>query len=68
MAALNEFVEIKPYTITELANIYGVKSRTMRNWITPHNDSIGLKIGRLFTTLQVKIIFEKLGMPGKMED
>jgi hypothetical protein len=29
---------------------------------------VGEKIGRLYTTLQVKIIFEKLGLPGKAEE
>jgi hypothetical protein len=29
---------------------------------------VGEKIGRLYTALQVKIIFEKLGLPGKAEE
>ena len=65
MGTIKHKVPIKPYSLTELARIYGVTNRTMKNWITPHNEVIGEKIGRLYTTLQVKIIFEKLGLPEK---
>lgn len=68
MSITNNTIEIKPYSLTELANIYGVTNRTMKNWITPHNIAVGEKVGRLYTTLQIKIIFEKLGLPGRAED
>ena len=68
MDTFKESIDIKPYTITELANIYGVKTRTMRNWIAPHQEIIGQKIGRIYTALQIKIIFEKLGLPAKAEE
>ena len=56
--------DIRPYTLSELAALYGVSTKTMRNWLLPHQESIGKRVGRLYTTLQVKIIFEKLGVPG----
>ena len=56
--------QIKPCTLTELAAIYGIGVRTMKKWITSHQQAIGEKHGRLYTALQVKIIFEKLGLPG----
>lgn len=68
MSTTNNVVEIKPYSLTELSGLYGVSNRTMKNWITPHNLFVGEKIGRLYTALQVKIIFEKLGLPGKAEE
>ena len=68
MSTTNNVVEIKPYSLTELSGLYGVSNRTMKNWITPHNNFVGEKIGRLYTALQVKIIFEKLGLPGKAEE
>jgi hypothetical protein len=68
MSITDKRIEIKPYSLTELANIYGVTNRTMKNWITPHKEAVGDKIGRLYTTLQIKIIFEKLGLPGRAED
>ena len=60
--------QIKPCTLTELAAIYGVGIRTMKKWITPHQQAIGQKQGRIYTNLQVKIIFEKLGLPGMATD
>lgn len=68
MSTTNNVVEIKPYSLTELSALYGVSNRTMKNWITPHSGFVGNKIGRLYTALQVKIIFEKLGLPGKAEE
>ena len=68
MSAMNKVVDIKPYSISELSNLYGVSRRTMRNWIAPHQPLIGDKIGHLYTALQVKVIFERLGLPGKAEE
>jgi hypothetical protein len=68
MSTTNNVIDIKPYSLTELSNLYEVSNRTMKNWIAPHSAIVGEKIGRLYTTLQVKIIFEKLGLPGKAEE
>lgn len=68
MSITDNTVEIKPYNLTELAQIYGVTNRTMKNWIIRHNEAVGEKVGRLYTVLQIKIIFQKLGLPGKVED
>jgi hypothetical protein len=68
MTTKNYVIEVKPYSITELSNIYGVTIRTMKNWIQPHNQTVGIKIGRLYTAFQVKVIFEKLGLPSKIEE
>lgn len=54
---------IKPYTSKELAGLYGVSAKTLRTWLQPHQPAIGEKISRYFTSLQVRIIFEKLGAP-----
>ncbi len=68
MSTTKNYIEIKPYNLTELASVYGVTIRTMKNWISRHQEAIGEKTGRLYTALQVRIIFEKLGLPGKAED
>ena len=68
MTSTIQSIAIKPCTLTELATIYGVGIRTMKKWITPHQESIGEKHGRIYTALQVKIIFEKLGLPGLASD
>jgi transposase len=58
-------IQLKPYTVLELAKLYGVSDRTMKKWIKPFEKEIGKKIGYFYTIAQVKIIFEKLGMPGE---
>ena len=68
MSTTNYVVEIKPYSLTELSALYGVSNRTMKNWIVKHDGFVGEKMGRLYTALKVKIIFEKLGLPGKAEE
>ena len=68
MSITNNTIEVKPYSLTELSQIYGVTNRTMKNWIIRHDEAVGEKIGRLYTTLQIKTIFEKLGLPGRAED
>jgi response regulator of citrate/malate metabolism len=57
-------VELRPYTIAELADMYGVSKKTFRKWLEPFQELIGERIGFFYSIVQVKIIFEKLGMPG----
>jgi hypothetical protein len=54
---------VKAYTITELAALYGISIKTIKTWLKPHETIIGEKQGRYFTTLQVRMIFEKIGEP-----
>ena len=68
MSTTTNVVEIKPYSLTELAALYGISNRIMKSWLAPHSVAVGDKVGRLYNTLQVKIIFERLGLPGKAED
>jgi hypothetical protein len=55
---------LKPYSIKELADIYGVCDKTFKKWLKPFETIVGAKQGRYFTVAQVRIIFEKLGVPG----
>jgi hypothetical protein len=68
MKITNKKIEIKPYSITELAQIYQVSIHIIRKWLSPHSEAIGKKIGRMYTVHQVKIIFQKLDIPGTLED
>lgn len=68
MSATHNAVEIRPYSLTELSGLYGVSNRTMKNWIKLHSQCVGDKTGRFYTALQVKIIFEKLGLPSRVEE
>ena len=53
----------KPSTLKELAAMYNVSTKTIRTWLLPPQTSIGKKTGRYYTSLQVRIIFDKLGTP-----
>ena len=62
MSTTNNTIAIKPYSLTELAAIYGVTVRTIKKWIAPFEKETVVKIGRYYNALQVKIIFDKLGL------
>lgn len=55
------------YSVKELSGFYNVCHRTMKRWIEPFVPEIGKKNGRYYNANQVKIIFDKLGMPGDYE-
>ena len=54
---------LRPCCMKELASLYEVKPRTIRNWLKPFEGSLGQKIGRYYTIRQLEIIFDKLGEP-----
>lgn len=53
----------KPSTLAELAILYEVSAHTMRKWLKVHDRFIGPRIGHTYTTLQVLVIFDRLGLP-----
>lgn len=59
----NKGVLIRPYTLKELASLYGVGWRTLKRWLVPFREEIGEKNGRYFSIPQVKKIFEKIDYP-----
>ena len=59
-------IQLKPYSIAELSKLYDVCARTMKKWMKPFDAIIGEKMGRYYTITQVKIIFEKLGLPSEI--
>lgn len=60
-------VPVKPYTITELARIYGVCPRTLKKWINEFKNELGKKVGRYYTIPQVIIILDNLNIPHEKE-
>ena len=56
-------MNVKPYSLKELADIYGVCGKTLKKWIKPFEKELGGQIGRFYTIPQVEIIFERLGYP-----
>ncbi len=62
-----KIIDIKPYTLKELAAIYGLHRETMRNWLRPFKDEIGKRNGYYFQIHQVRIIFQKLMLPSYVQ-
>ena len=60
-------VEVKPYSIRELAAMYGISVNTFKKWIRPHKDDIGPKIGHFFNARQVQFIFDKFGFRHRVQ-
>ena len=55
-------IELKPYSVTDLAKIYGVCNRTFKKWVNDIKE-VGPKKGRYYSIPQVKIIFENMKIP-----
>jgi hypothetical protein len=68
MSTENYSTELKPYSSKEIAGIYGVCDKTFKKWLKPFDTCVGQKNGRYYTIAQVKVIFEKLGLPGIIND
>ena len=58
-----ETIQVKAYSLSELARIYGVDWRTFKKWLKPFEKEIGEKQGRYYNIPQVKVIFDKLSLP-----
>lgn len=58
---------VRPYTLIEIARIYGVHYKTMSKWIKPFAEEVGRKNGRMYSVAQVRIILDKLGIPGEIK-
>jgi hypothetical protein len=63
MSNVRKTVDIRAYSIGELAALYEISVRTMNRWLKPHLEMIGKREGRFYTVKQVEIIFERLGLP-----
>jgi hypothetical protein len=65
--ALREDIEIKPYTLHELAIFYGISRPTMRKWLKPFENEIGKRHGYKYTTQQVETILNIFLLPDELE-
>ena len=55
--------QIKPYSPGELAAQYGISTKTLRTWLKMHRQHIGVRMGKYFTALQIRTIYERIGAP-----
>ena len=60
--------EVKAYSPQELADIYEVSKCTLNRWLKPYREKIGKREGLHYTVKQIRIIFDALGLPGKIEE
>jgi hypothetical protein len=56
-------VPVRPYTLTELCDLYKVCDRTLKKWLHPFREEIGYNPRTILKISQVEIIFNKLGVP-----
>ena len=56
-------IQIKTYSVKEVAGLYAISRKTLKNWLAPFEKEIGERIGYFYNPKQVGIIFEKLGIP-----
>ena len=55
--------KIKHYSAKQLAFLYLVCKPTFQRWVEPYQEQIGKRNGNYYTSAQVEIIFQKLGVP-----
>ena len=53
--------KLRAYSYKELATLYGISHRTLKNWLEPFEKEIGEKRGRYFTVKQMEVVFKRLG-------
>lgn len=56
-------LEARPYTQKQLAIYYGVSVKVLKNWLKNFTELLGARKGHFYNLEQVKIIFDKLGVP-----
>lgn len=59
----NNQIMVKPYTTKELSELFGISEKTLRTWIVPIKDKIGIKRGRFYNVNQTQIMFKQFGLP-----
>jgi hypothetical protein len=60
-------IEIKTYSKKQLAALYNVSPKVLRNWLRPHLNKIGKYTGKTYTPKQIKIIIELIDEPMSVE-
>lgn len=63
MDTIKNATEVKAYSFKELSIMYGVNGKILRQWLLPLLEEIGKRNGWYYTPKQVRMIFERLGVP-----
>ena len=56
-------IKLRAYSLKELSGMYECSGKTMKTWLGSFKNEMGPRVGRFYTPKQVKLIFEKLGIP-----
>jgi hypothetical protein len=56
-------IRLKAYSPKEVAELYDISNRVLKKWLVPFENEIGPRIGHYYSPKQMKVIFEKLGIP-----
>ena len=56
-------IRLRAYALKDVADLYVCSVKTMKTWLAPFDEAIGPRMGHYYTPKQMKIIFEKLGIP-----
>jgi hypothetical protein len=67
MKSENQKFQLRPYTISELSDIYGVSKKTFRKWLEPFQNEIGIRNGFFYSVKQLQVIIDKLGIPSMLD-
>jgi hypothetical protein len=62
----NKTVIVKPYGKKELTHQYGVSICILNSWLKSFESELGNRVAGVYNIRQVKLIFEKLGVPGQV--
>lgn len=60
-------IMVKPYSISELSQLYGVSVKTFKKWLHPIKRKVGTKHGRFYTVKQIQTLFQHFGLPYPIE-
>jgi len=56
-------VRVMPYRHADLCKFYQLSGNTMRKCLLPIKEELGIRMGQYYNPRQVRIIFERLGVP-----
>jgi hypothetical protein len=56
-------IKLKAYSKKEVAQLYEISPKSLQTWLTPFEKELGPRVGRYYNPKQMRIIFEKLGIP-----
>jgi hypothetical protein len=57
-------IRLRAYSVKEVAHMYGVSGKILKKWLDPLEKEIGQRNGHFYNPKQMKVIFDRYGIPG----